>query len=110
SLSRADLSNGYVVTTTSALGTGPTSKEEGLPTGQLCRTPPAPGGATTVLLINKDGTKVLTYPDGVQVTEKAGPDPRFGMMAARVVTRVRTMPGGQTETLHAQPRAPRSEP
>lgn len=101
-LARTEQSNGYTVTTTSALGKVHAYKIELLPTGQLRRTATAPGGAATVLLISKDGSRVITYPDGVRVTSTAGPDPRFGMMAARLIKRVRTVPGGQTENLTGQ--------
>ena len=45
------------------------------------------------------GSQTVTYPDGTLITSTSGPDPRFGMMAPRLVKRVRTVPGGPTETL-----------
>ena len=102
SLARSDQANGYTVTTTTALGRTRSYQMEQLPTGSLRRTVTTPSGAATVTLINPNGTRHVTYPDGVQVTGTLGPDPRFGMMASRLTKRVRTVPGGQTETLTAQ--------
>jgi RHS repeat-associated protein len=96
SLARARQSNGYTVTTTSALGQIRTFQVEQLFTG-VRRSMTQPSGARTVMDINTDGSQTLTYPDGTVVTSTTGPDPRFGMMAPRLVKRVRTVPGGLTE-------------
>ena len=101
SLARTAQSTGHTVTVTSALGRTRSFQVERLPTGAVRRTVTARSGATTVTVSNTNGTQAATYPDGSQITATLGSDPRFGMLAPRLVQRVRTVPGGPTETVTA---------
>jgi RHS repeat-associated protein len=102
SLVRTEQSNGYIVTTTSALGRSRTYQVEQLSTGAVRRTVTQASGAKTVTVIGTDGSEQTTDPDGAITTAQYGPDPRWGMPAPLLVQRVRTVPGGQTETLTGQ--------
>ena len=101
-LARVDTSTGHTVTRTTALGRTSTYQVEQLPTGAIRHIDRDPHGARTEVVRNLDGTQRVTYPDGATLTSTLGPDPRFGMQAPRLVNRVRTLPGGQTETTTTQ--------
>ena len=79
-LARTEQSNGYTVTTTSALGRTHVYQVEQLPTGTVRRTVTAPSGTQTITVINIDGSEQTTYADGGVATIKYGPDPRWGML------------------------------
>jgi RHS repeat-associated protein len=97
-LARTEQSNGYTVTTTSALGRSHAYQVEQLPTGAIRRSVTQPSGAQTVTVIGTDGSEQTTNPDGSSSTVQYGPDPRWGMLAPHLLKRVRTVPGGQRET------------
>jgi len=96
--SRIDTADGYTVTLTTALGRVSAFSVERLTTGAVRRTNSDLNGARTEVVSTPDGTQSVTYQDGVRITSTPGPDPRFGMQAPRLLSRVRTLPGGQTET------------
>jgi RHS repeat-associated protein len=95
-LSRTEQTNGYTVTTTSALGRSHVYQVEQLPTGALRRSVTDWSGAKTVTLINTDGSEQTTYADGTVVTAQHGPDPRWGMLAQVNKIISLTTPGGLT--------------
>jgi len=98
-LARTEQDNGYTVTTTSKLGRTHVYQVEQLSTGTVRRTVTAASGATTVTLLNTDGSEQTTGPDGTITTVTYGPDPRFGMVAPVVSKLVETTPGGRTRTV-----------
>ncbi len=109
-LSRSKQSNGYTVTTTTALGRTRAYQVEQLPTGAIRRSVTQPGGATTVTLINTDGSEQTTYADGGIATVQFGPDPRWGMLAPVATSMTLTTPGGLTRTITTTRTATLSDP
>jgi RHS repeat-associated protein len=98
-LSRTEQSNGYTVTTSSALGQTAAYQVEQLPTGSVRRTVNGDCcGLRSVTIFGTDGSEQSTNADGSLITLQYGPDPRFGMLAPRLLKRVRKVPGGETET------------
>ncbi|MBI3645084.1 MAG: hypothetical protein HY233_03865, partial [Acidobacteriales bacterium] len=97
-LARSESPTGYSTTLTTALGRTITYQVERLSTGAVRQINSDSHGARTEVVSNPDGTQNVTYPDGTAIAVTLGPDPRFGMQAPRLVKRVRTLPGGQTET------------
>ncbi|MBX3001211.1 MAG: hypothetical protein KF893_21995 [Caldilineaceae bacterium] len=101
-LSRVEGSNGYTVTTTTALGRNRLYSVETLPTGAIRRSVTEPSGVRTTTLINTDGSERITYADGTVVTVEYGPDPRWGMLAPVAVKTTTVTPGGRTRTITRQ--------
>ena len=110
SLARTEQSNGYTVTTTTALGRSRAYQVERLSTGAIRRTVTQPDGAKTVTVINTDGSEQTTYADGSVAAVQYGPDPRWGMLApiARSVTLQNA--GGLTQTITTTRTATLSDP
>lgn len=98
-LARTEQTNGYTVTTTSALGRAHSYQVEQLPTGTVRRTVTAPSGTKIITLINTDGSEQTTYADGSTRTVSYGPDPRWGMLAPVASKVIETTPGGRTRTV-----------
>lgn len=98
-LARTEQTNGYTVTTTSALGRARSYQVEQLPTGTVRRTVIAPSGTKTITLINTDGSEQTIYADGSTRTVSYGPDPRWGMLAPVASQVIETTPGGRTRTV-----------
>ncbi len=98
-LARTQQSNGYTVTTTSALGRTHVYQVEQLSTGAMRRTVTGASGTKTVTLINTDGSEQTTYADGSSSTVTYGPDPRFGMLAPVASSVIVKTPGGLTRTV-----------
>ncbi|MEO8135168.1 MAG: RHS repeat-associated core domain-containing protein, partial [Betaproteobacteria bacterium] len=98
-LSRTEQSNGYTVTTTSALGRVRAYQVEQLSTGAVRRSVTQPSGAKTVTLIDTDSSTQTIYPDGGSSTVQYGPDPRWGMLAPVATSMTLTTPGGLTRTI-----------
>ncbi len=98
-LSRTQQSNGYTVTTTSALGRNHVYQVEQLPTGAQRRTITGASGTKTITLNNADGSKQTSYADGSSATITYGPDPRFGMLAPVASSVVVKTPAGLTRTI-----------
>ncbi|MEO8132570.1 MAG: RHS repeat-associated core domain-containing protein [Betaproteobacteria bacterium] len=97
-LARTEQADGYTVTTTSALGRTHLYQLQLLGSGALRRTVTAPSGATTISLINTDGSEQTTFADGTITTVIQGPDPRFGMQAPIVKSVTVSKPGSVTAT------------
>ncbi len=53
-------------------------------------------------IISTDGTRTVTIPDGTTSVLVEGPDPRFGMQAPRLESRVATAPGGLVLTVTSE--------
>lgn len=97
-LVRTDAANGFSVAVTTAGGLVTTYRTESLPDGRTRRTQKDPAGAETVLVLNTDGTRTVTYPNGVVATVEEGPDPRWGMLVPIPVKITVTSPDGVTTT------------
>jgi RHS repeat-associated protein len=98
-LARTEQSNGYTVTTTTALGRTNVYQVEQLSTDAVRRTVTSPSGTLTTTLINSDDSELTTYADGSGSTVKPGPDPRWGMLAPVAKSVIVTTPGGLTRTI-----------
>lgn len=98
-LSRMEQSNGYTVTTTSALGRTHAYQVEQLSTGGMRRTVTDSGGAKTVTLLGADASEQKTNPDGSVVTTTYGPDPRWGMLAPVASSVIVKTPAGLIRTI-----------
>jgi RHS repeat-associated protein len=68
-----------------------------MPNGDRRRVIARPSGATTTLLVHPDGSRDLTAADGTLTSQKAGPDPRWGMRAPLPVDVTTTTPAGRTQ-------------
>jgi len=101
-LSRLEGSNGYTVTTTTALGRNRLYSVETLPTGAILRSVTEPSGVRTTTLINSDGSEQITYADGTIVTVEYGPDPRWGMLAPVATKTTTVTPSGRTRIVTHQ--------
>ena len=91
-LVRTSTSNGYQVTSTTALGQVTTYQVEHLSTGGTSRTVTSPDGTQVTSVIGTDGTTRNTYPNGTVETVTLGPDPRWGMLAPLTTTRTVAYP------------------
>jgi RHS repeat-associated protein len=98
-LARTEQGNGYTVTTSSALGLTHEYQVERLPASVVRRTVTDASGAKTITVINTDGSRQVTYPDGTVANQVNGPDPRFGMQAPIVQSQTLTTPGGRTQVM-----------
>ncbi|PYK02282.1 MAG: hypothetical protein DME23_02000, partial [Verrucomicrobia bacterium] len=98
-LTRTEQSNGYTVTTASALGRSRAYQVEQLSIGAIRRTVTQASGAKTVRMLNTDGSEQITHADGSIITIKYGPDPRWGMLAPVASSVKLKTPGGLTRTV-----------
>ena len=98
-LSRVQISNGYFVTTTNALGHTEKYQIETPPNGGELRTNSDPAGVLTTDLRRASGITTFTSRDGLSATRTLGPDPRFGLQSAFDSKIVTTTPGGITRTI-----------
>src|SRR5262249_36607056 len=75
-LSRVDevLGEGWAVTLSTAMGTTTQYQIDKLPTGDQLRTNTLPDGLQTMEQIGTNGTRTITFPDGVTTTLVRGPD------------------------------------
>ncbi len=85
-LSRTALPNGVSIRVTNPLSHTTEYRLENLPNGNRLRTVVAPNGTASTVLTKADGTMVMNLPDGTTTTNVVGPDPRFGMQSAYVLT------------------------
>lgn len=95
-LARTEQSNGYTVTTTSALGRTHSYQVELLATGATRRTVAAASGKKTIMVINTDSSEQTTYADGSSRTVTFGPDPRWGALAPIAKSVTVNTPGGRS--------------
>ena len=97
-LTRSEIENGYSVAVRTALDRTTIYALERLPTGEVRRTVTSPSGARTETLFGTDRSRSTTRPDGTQLSEQSGPDPRFGMQSPVLTREVLTTPGGLRRT------------
>src|SRR5262249_31917031 len=96
SLSREDnRGQSYTVTKSTALGRKTSYKLE-FGARERRRTTTSPAGAIEQTIWRTDGTVSGTGPSGITQVVKTAPDPRFGMLAPRVLSQLTTTPGGVT--------------
>lgn len=94
--------NGFLVALTTALGRESTFLVERLPTGEERHVNRCCGGSEVVTLVGKDGTRTITYPDGVSQTVELQADPRFGAAVPFVKKGVLKTPSGLATTIIAK--------
>jgi len=97
-LDRTNITRGYEVEVSTALGTKNKYRVERLPIGDAVRTNINDAGLTTTTVIGMDATIKTTYPDGTVVTVVNQPDPRFGMEAP-LSTDTTRLPSGLISTV-----------
>jgi RHS repeat-associated protein len=100
-LEAGDVSTGFEVVRTTALGRATTYRVEKLSTGEERVVTTLPSGAEVETLVGPGGARTKTSPDGTVATWVLGPDSRFGMHAPNVASLEATTPGGLTLQLDA---------
>jgi RHS repeat-associated protein len=95
-LGRTDGERGFRVVHTTALGLTTTFATENETSGALHRTVTAPDGTQNDLVSVPDGSRSIVSAEGTTITERDGPDPRFGMLAPLLRQRTVQTPGGLT--------------
>ena len=93
-----DVSSGFEVTKSTALGRTTVYRTEELTTEETRLTVTDPAGLATVSLQGLDGSRTTTSPDGTVATATQGPDPRFDMQAPRLESLTVSTPGGLGST------------
>lgn len=93
-LSRSVQQNGYTVNMTSAENRTTIYQIENLSTGDQLRLNTAPYGLQTKTLIQTNGTRKVTAPDGTITTTVNSPDPRFNMQAPFLKNLIIKLPSG----------------
>ncbi len=68
----------------------------------LRRVNTSPDGTQQVDMSWSNGTTTRTQPDGTVITQKQGPDPRFGMLSPVTTELTITLPSGLTGTVRTQ--------
>ncbi len=110
SLARTETPDGFSVQATSPAGQVGVYAVERLPDGTQRRTYEGPGGARTELLIQPDGTRQLTRPDGLVVLSTLAPDPRWQMQVPYAARSEVRLPSGLTLKVTAERSAELSDP
>jgi len=98
-LTRNDLENGYEVLRTTPLGRMTTYGVEQLTTGQLQLTAIDDCCLSTTTLIDPDGSRLLTFSDGMMQEFTSGPDPLYGMQAPVSTESAFWTPNGLTQII-----------
>ncbi len=93
-LSRINISDGYTVSLTSAMGITRTFEVETSNTGIERKTNVSPQGGTDVTTTNPDGSSNETAPDGTITVITKAPDPRLGMLSPVTGSKTITTPSG----------------
>jgi RHS repeat-associated protein len=96
SLSRTEVTNGYAVGVTTAMGRNTGYRVENLSTGDERRTITLPDGTKRIALYKTEGSGSITLPDGTATNILSGPDPRFGIQSLLLKSLTVTTPGGVT--------------
>jgi YD repeat-containing protein len=111
-LDRATVTQGFVVTLTTALNRVTTYLVERLIAGSRRRVTTLPKGVSTELatevVTDPDGTRTVTHPDGGVITTVQKPDPRFGMQTP-ALRRVEVTREGLVHTVEESRQAPTLE-
>lgn len=92
-LSRTDISKGFTVELTTAMGLTSSYKVEDF-MGTIRRTDTVPQSGQYVTVTKPDGTSEETSPDGMVTSITTGPDPRFGMFSPVITGLNIATPGG----------------
>jgi RHS repeat-associated protein len=96
-LTRTELSTGFNVAITTALGTQASYQTTMSSTGTFGRLNVLPDGTQASLQFGSNGVTTTTSPDGTTATTKTTPDPRFGMLSP-MPSVTTMMPSGLTST------------
>jgi len=100
-LSRSESGDGYSVAFTNPDG-DTTLYETKQEDGQLVRRRTDPSGGVTESILQPDGSRQITYPDGTKAKLTLAPDPRWGMQVPVVQKLEITTPQGRTSTFREQ--------
>lgn len=98
-LARTQVAGGYKVSRTTAMGRSTTYQVENLSTGDTRWLNTKPCGKAVETILKPDGTQITTGPEGMTMTLRKGPDPRFGMQSPVTTSMTIGTPGGLTYTL-----------
>jgi len=101
-LSRSQVSQGYVVTVTTALGHATTYQVTTDNLDNQTRTNTLPSGLRSEQIVRVDGTRRWQAADGGAINFTLGPDPRWGMLAPVASTSTITTPGGLSAAMTSQ--------
>ena len=96
-LVRTDVSNGYTVDLTTALGRTTEYEVTQLPGGSKRRKVTQPSLLSSETITDASDTRISTFPDGTTVTEVRTGDERFGMQAP-IASSVTTQTGNPVKT------------
>ena len=97
-LDRTPLADGYQVTLTDGENRSRNFSVAALASGDQRLTTAHPDGTVQTKLLRADGEEIITQPDGVAITVREGPDPRFGMQSPIPETTTVQTPSGLTAT------------
>jgi RHS repeat-associated protein len=92
-LDRGDLGSGFWTSVTTALGRKSVYSVSTDANGSQQRVRTLPDGTAITQIESPTGMTTISYPDGTAVTETQTPDPRFGMVAPLLSTKVTTPSG-----------------
>ncbi|PYN96669.1 MAG: hypothetical protein DMD91_20675, partial [Candidatus Rokuibacteriota bacterium] len=98
-VSRTESATGFTVNLATALNRVTSYRTETLPSGARHQVNTDAAGLSTDVVINADGSRTVTAPDGTVTTTIPGPDPRFGMQAPITKSLSVRLPTGLTSTL-----------
>ena len=101
-LARVELSDGYEVTKTTALGRETTYRTENQEIGDQKRLNTSPSGEEYSSTTAPDGTVTTTLPDSTVISTQRGPDPRFGVTAPLLQALTVTTPSGLISTMEVK--------
>ncbi|MGH7166490.1 MAG: RHS repeat-associated core domain-containing protein, partial [Nitrospiraceae bacterium] len=98
-LARTELTTGWRVALSTAVGRTTTYQVESLSNGDLKRTNTDPSGLVTTTTVQTNGTNTIAAPDGTVTTQVETGDPRWSMIAPLLNSLMVQTPGGLTSTL-----------
>jgi RHS repeat-associated protein len=101
-LTRSGTNLDYTTTLTTSLGRTTRYRVERLETKDIRLTTTDPSGSEIRSLRAQNGQNTVTYPDGTQVSQLLGPDPRWRMLAPLVKSLTMTTPSGKVSTSSSQ--------
>ncbi|OGQ07844.1 MAG: hypothetical protein A3G32_06135 [Deltaproteobacteria bacterium RIFCSPLOWO2_12_FULL_40_28] len=102
SLFRSGADDNFTVTLTTSLGLETIYSVEVGTDKSTTRTIINPSGLVTETVIATNGTKAITYPNGVTQTVEDGPDPRFGMQAPVLESNTISTPASLVFTMETE--------
>ncbi len=109
-LARTASNNNLTVTKTSALNLVTTYGVTTLSTGERQRAATFPQGLASQGIIDTNGGRQTTYPNGTMINVLEGPDPRWGMQAPLSTSHAVMTPAGLTHTTGVTRAATLSDP